>query len=305
MSTWKVDDFNQFVNEGMLIDISLTESYNQLWHELKSMGPQSFASRYFTKDLEFDLAMVRGLFGNWMPGHFSVPLKIFRSLNIKTDVVYTGSRSSMDTNSQHIADFLKQRSSTKPIVFLCHSKGGVEFLRMLIKHPNLGKQVAGLVGVQMPRGPSLYLESLLTDRHLPTRLGLPSRIKHWSEAQLIRGVSARASCLELCRPVINEKIQWIDQNFPKLRSFINVASFSTRASHWLEANHPRLNEISNSKPNDGVFLFEDQIWPQAKNIGLLEIDHAQPSVGGLGFQHEYLWMVLLALTLKAVDGHEH
>ena len=57
-------------------------------------------------------------------------------------------------------------------------------------------------------------------------------------------------------------------------------------------------EIAPLRAHDGQFLLEDLIWPGLPHVLLPEVDHAQPVLGGAGFDAARYWMTLLAVLLE-------
>ncbi len=73
----------------------------------------------------------------------------------------------------------------------------------------------------------------------------------------------------------------------------SYSTFSTSNSGWIELQADRIKQLEPDKKNDGVFLTEDQVWPQFNHRELSEIDHAEPTVGSNRIDEAALWRRVL------------
>lgn len=240
------------------------------------------------------VVMVRGLFGAWIPGHFRAPLRWLRQVGWPAHIARTDPTGTIEANARALGAQIDTLIATgqRP-VFLAHSKGGLEVLLALAERPELATATAGFIGVQVPRAGAPYLESLFSPAHLATRQGA-DRWREPVEAALLMLLGARAACAEIDTARVHDITARLDRThwpFPRLM----VATHTTRATRSLEMRHARLAQIFPGALHDGVFRTVDQLWPGARNLWLPDIDHAQPSVGGLGFGHDRFWAALLAL----------
>jgi len=245
--------------------------------------------------------LVRGLFGAWIPGHFQAPLRRLRALGWDARIADTDPRGAVDANRRALARQLDRivAAGKRPLV-LAHSKGGLEVLLALAADPTLAAAIGGLVTVQTARSGAPYLECLFTNDHPPA----PRAAARWHErieAGVLTAVGARPACAELRAAVVREWATRIDAAmlpFP----WLAVATHTEHSGRSLELKHARLTQLAPGAPHDGVFYTAEQRWPRARNLTLAGIDHAQPSVGGGGFEHDRFWVALLQLLLDPTDA---
>ncbi len=243
------------------------------------------------------LVMVRGLFGSWIPNHFKRPLQHFARNGWSVVVGHTKAADTMAVNALRLGRQMDAliAAGRRP-VFLTHSKGGLETLLALAAHENRAAATAGFIGVQVPRAGAPYLESLFSSVHAASRRGA-DRWREPLEAALLTLCGAKAACAELRTDLVRETSAVLNsQTWPFAR--LMVATHAQRATRSLEMRHARLEQIYPGALHDGVFRTADQLWPGAHQLTLADIDHAQPSVGGLGFAHDRFWAALLAVLLQ-------
>ena len=244
------------------------------------------------------VVLVRGLFGAWIPRHFRAPLERLRALGWDSTIARTDPAGTLDANRRTLVPQIARivAAGRRPL-FLAHSKGGLEVLLALAGDPALAAATAGAATVQMPRAGSPYLESVFSGAHRATRRA-GDALRESVEGGLLTLAGARAACRELDGATLGPiaaKIDAAARPFP----WISVATDASRPTRSLELKHGRLARIAPCVPHDGVFYTADQLWPGAHMLLLSGIDHAQPSVGGLGFAHGRFWCALLALLLAA------
>jgi hypothetical protein len=238
------------------------------------------------------VVLVRGLFGAWIPRHFRAPLQQLRERGWDATIARTDPAGTIEDNAKLLVpQFEAIAAAGKHPIVLAHSKGGLEALLALCERPALARSVAGFVGVQMPRAGAPYLESVFCGAHRASR----TRGDVWREGRdhtLLRLLGARAACAELngeCVAPLAERIDAAALPFP----WLTVASHASRATPTLEMRHARLARIRPGALHDGVFYLDQQHWPRSRQLVLSGLDHAQPSVGGLGFDHGRFWCDLL------------
>lgn len=238
--------------------------------------------------------LVRGLFGAWIPGHFRAPLQRLRALGCEALIAHTAPAGTLAQNQALLAAQVRRlvAQGRRP-VFLAHSKGGIEVLLMLAAEPGLAQATAGFVGVQMPWAGAPYLESVFCGSHRDSR----KRADAWREgldAAVLTLAGARAACAELNADTLAPHRARIAAQAWPFEPWC-VATQASRPSRSLELKHERLNRIRPGQPHDGVAYTADQQGLAARTLLLEGIDHAQPSVGGLGFAHDRFWAALLML----------
>ncbi len=242
------------------------------------------------------VVMVRGLFGSWIPGHFRAPIELLRARGWHATVARTDPAGTLERNRRlllvQVAALVE--AGQRP-VFLAHSKGGLETLLALAAEPRLAAATLGFAGVQVPRAGAPFLESLFHRRHHDSRTPA-ERLVEPLQAAALTLAGARAACRELEDAALAPSVSRVDGTtfpFPVLMA----ASRAARPSGSLELRFARLGRIHPGQAHDGVFLERDQCWPAAAMLHLDGIDHAQPSVGGLGFAHDRFWLALLQVVL--------
>jgi hypothetical protein len=149
---------------------------------------------------------------------------------------------------------------------------------------------------QTPHGPSAVLESLLLRLHQESLVGARRR---WAERLQRAGLGAlgagpggRALTGDELAPVV-QRLEAAPRDFPMLQT----ASWSSRPTAWLDSFHERLGEIRPGCAHDGQFYLEDLVWPGLPHVLLPHVDHAQPVMGGFGFDSARYWLATVALLV--------
>lgn len=245
------------------------------------------------------VVMVRGFLGNLMPGNLVAPVKALRELGIDAVLLRNKAGATVDDNADLLARQLK--ATDDPLLFCGHSKGGLECLRAIDRHPVLQQRVVGVLLSQTPRGPSAVLESLLLKKHQDSLQG-SGRV--WAEAAQRFGlfaIGAHRGGRELTAAAMSELCMQIDAQVRDYRIW-QTASWSDTPTTWLDSFHERLGEIRPGCAHDGQFWLEDLVWPGIPHLLLPRVDHAQPVMGGHGFDHVRYWKLVLALFLEGREG---
>ncbi|MDP2311605.1 MAG: hypothetical protein Q8P41_01770 [Pseudomonadota bacterium] len=240
------------------------------------------------------VAFVRGFLGNWMPGNLLGPIRALRALGIAATLAPTDSGATVATNANILTTSLR---GDTPLLLCGHSKGGLECLRVADTATDL--HVVGVLLSQTPRGPSAVLESLLLLRHQES-LRRPHR--RAAEALQRAGLGlaqARAGGEQLTADPLAAVLAVLDAAAPRPFPVWQTASWSSRPTAWLDSFHERLGEIRPGCAHDGQFYLEDLVWPGLPHLLLPHLDHAQPAMGGFGFDHARYWKVLIALLRAA------
>jgi hypothetical protein len=246
--------------------------------------------------------LVRGLLGAFMPGHFKRVMKDICSPQVKCIIAPTSPIGTISENAKRISRVLPNMiQSTDRIIFLAHSKGGIETLAALMMNPDLQKNTCAAILFQTPKRGAPYLKSLFRPEITKTRSQI---IKEGIHKFALTTVLAEKACRELATddvlPFVKE-IENKDFNFP----VYSYSTFSTQNSGWIELQSNRISELNPGKPNDGVFLTEDQIWPQFFHREIAEIDHAEPTVGSPRINEVHLWRKLLEENRIAPQALAH
>jgi hypothetical protein len=158
----------------------------------------------------------------------------------------------------------------------------------------------GVVRSQTPRGASAVLESLLLRRHQNSLSGARRRWAERMQRMSLRVINAVRSGAELTGNSISEVIAKL-ATAPAL-PLLQMASFSSRPTTWLDSFHQRLGEVRPGCAHDGQFYVEDLIWPGLPHVLLPHVDHAQPVMGGSGFDSARYWLATLLLFLDSLPA---
>lgn len=240
---------------------------------------------------------VRGLFGRWIPRHFTAPYQLLQRHGVDCIIARSHASGTIETNAALIErDLLRRIRPDRRLIFLCHSKGGLDTLALLRNSPRLLDRTQAVVLCQTPRAGCAILEGVLNAEHrdCSTRI---DRLEERTANVVIGALGARPACAQLTGRVIRDRLNEFDLTMTKVRT-ICVASWSREPTALLDSQHERLGRIRPGCAHDGLFYTEDLLWPGSHQVLLPCIDHSQPSVGGNGFQHDEFWM---ALTCMALD----
>jgi pimeloyl-ACP methyl ester carboxylesterase len=200
-------------------------------------------------------------------------------------------------NVASLARQLDRRPLRDRIVCCGHSRGGLECLTLLVRHPRFAARCAGVALSQTPHGPSFVMESVLQGRHREHRFSLRRRASEATGRAALTLIGARRGGHELTSdawPALVGDVEHVRWPFRVLQT----ASWSSRPTAWLDSFHGRLGEIAPLRAHDGQFFLEDLVWPGLPHVLLPHLDHAQPAVGGLGFDHARYWLTTLMVVLS-------
>jgi hypothetical protein len=244
------------------------------------------------------VVMVRGLFGGWIPGHFRAPRQHLSRLGWSVQIAKTDPGGTIVDNAAKLGQQIDRIiSEGRRPIFLAHSKGGIELMLALAQVGTRAARTAGFVGVQVPRSGAPYLEHLFPSVHARAQSSTaPMSSSERLESWLLRALGAGQACAELNAANVQTLVTKLDSVFVGVPALL-VATSAQRMSNVLELRSQHLARVFPGQPHDGVFLTQDQIWPQARKLILDGIDHAQPSVGGLGFAHQHFWAALMATMM--------
>lgn len=239
--------------------------------------------------------LVRGIFGNLMPGNLSAVLRHFRRSGMRVvrprGYVVGTVESSAARLSRDLQPLLR---GTDEIVWLCQSRGGLDALWAIGHYAELRVRTAGVVLVQTPSAASAVMQSVLSGRNSATLTSIRTRVAEKLQKVLFSLPAWRPGCEQLMPPGIEtcvSALQQIEYPFP----LISVATWSIEPTSWVDSYHRRLAEIRPGCAHDGQFYLEDQLWPTAEQLVLGRIDHAQSVMGGKGFDPVRFWTALAAM----------
>ena len=282
---------------GALVRADASGEFIRAW---KDVGASRLTFCGHREAIGTSLVLVRGLFGRWIPKHFAATRKAFARAGLRSIVANSRAADTVDANAALIGRDIEARVHPEhKLVFLCHSKGGLDTLAMLLRFPALRRRTGAVVLCQTPRAACAVLESVLLDRHRDS-IGRKGRdVKEAMARQAIFLSGARPGCLELTRDRISQRIAGIDAT-PFDLPVISIASWSIEPTAWLDSQHARLGQIRPGCAHDGLFYLEDLLWPVAEQILLPRLDHSQPTVGGAGFDDGRFWIALAAMALDRI-----
>lgn len=273
-------------------DAAPTVSFAEAWER---WSPDEVDGILRARAGDLRIAMVRGFLGNYMPGNLVAPVRALRALGLDAVLLRNAAGATVDANADALARQLGRDDT--PLVLCGHSKGGLECLRLADRYPQVERRLVGIVLSQTPRGPSAVLESLLLRKHQDS---LGGSHRAWAEAAQRLGlfaVNAHRGGRELTtRPMADLRIQ-LDAVTRDYHVW-QTASWSETPTTWLDSFHERLGEIRPRRAHDGQFWLEDLVWPGIPHLLLPRVDHAQPVMGGHGFDHVRYWKIVLALFLE-------
>jgi hypothetical protein len=95
-----------------------------------------------------EAVLVPGFFHEWFKGYMDPIRDWLSSHSIQHSTAVIGSDQSSASNADQIA--LHVQSAQKPVLILAHSRGGVDVLESLIRHPHLQSKVYGVIFIQSP-----------------------------------------------------------------------------------------------------------------------------------------------------------
>ncbi len=271
----------------------VTEDFCQQWNQ----GIGKVTEDLRRSAASTTLLFVRGFMGNFMPGNFEAPRKAFANLGFDSRIVPNSSRDSVHNNVQRLKHHLLQFPPRTNLVFCAHSRGGIECLQLLSESPIWDSRCRGLLLSQTARGPSLVLDSVLLGMHRHESLSHYRRSAEFMQKIGLKILGADRGGLELTSGGITEligKIGFEKRSYP----IVQTASWSTKPTAWLDSFHGRMSEIAPGIAHDGQFLLKDLLWPGWPHLLLPHLDHAQPVMGGNGFDSVRYWLTYVNGILK-------
>lgn len=230
--------------------------------------------------------LVRGLFGALLPGHFRAARRALRDAGLQVGIAPGDPRGRIGANvARLVAHFEACAGDGRPLVVLAHSRGGLESLLAIDAIASRRRLDVAIVLCQTARAPSPALHELLVGRRMPERL--------WRLG--LRAGGALPACREIDDPATGARARALDGLVARLPA-ISVATWSAAPSASLEAQHARIDRCAPGVAHDGLFFTHDLIWPTAAQVLLADVDHAQPGVGGGGFDSGRFWLSLATLA---------
>lgn len=281
--------------EGM-VRSEATAAFIAAWDRLEPARGNEVDLRGASRHTTWVLA--RGLFGGWIPGNFIAPLRALRAAGCEALIAAGGSVETVEVNAARIArDVESKVPPGHRLILLCHSKGGLDALEMLLRYPALRQRTAAVVLCQTPRGGCPILESVLLGAHADSLHGSRERTLESLARAGLALAGASGGCLDVTGAVIRQSIARLDACAFRM-PVLSVASWSIAPTAWLDSQHGRMKAVRPGCAHDGLFFTESLVWPIGEQILLPCIDHSQPTVGGAGFDHARMWLALAGLALE-------
>jgi hypothetical protein len=170
--------------------------------------------------------------------------------------------------------------------------GALDALWALDQNPRLREHCAAIVVVQPPVRRSWLIDSwAATPGAWPARARAALLRRRWFRDG-VRDISSRRD------PIVTH---WLETFLPGL-PVLQAASWSVHATSWVDSYHRELNRLRPGHAHDGQFYLADQRLPSTPVVGLANIDHAQPVLGGHGLDAARLWRALAACAWHEAGG---
>lgn len=269
---------------------NVTEEFIGSWHDATPLQPTDSAVCFI---------FVRGLFGSWIPGHFASPLRAFHRAGLRAIIAKTSAVGTIPDNARALeSDVLERTHPEERLVFLSHSKGGLDTLVSLLSSRTLRDRTGALVLCQTPRAGCAVLESVLLGTHRGSA-SLGDVAREQAAKVLVALCAGRRGCLDITSPRLDEWVRRLDAE-PFRAPVLGVATWSSQPTAWLESQHARLASIRRGCAHDGLFFTEDLIWPHGEQVLLPHLDHSQPGVGGASFDVARFWLSVARLLLRRI-----
>jgi hypothetical protein len=278
-------------------DRAWTMRFTDAW----AAGTAGAAERMRRHARETTLVFVRGYLGHYMPGNLVAARNAARRAGFDAFIAGNRAAGDLDGNVAALRRQLTRRPTRERLVFCAHSRGGLECLLLLARDPALAARCDGVALSQTAHGPSRVIESILLGRHRETRFGRRRRAAEAVHRAALSVLRATRGGYELTSDVWPRRVAEVDRVAWPFR-VVQTASWSVRPTAWLDSFHGRLGEIGPRRAHDGQFFLDDLIWPRIPHVLLPRVDHAQPVVGGHGFDPARYWLALLAVLLDGATS---
>lgn len=270
-----------------------TARFAEVWRSGIRAVEHSLSPRAATTTIVF----VRGYLGHYMPGNLAAPCAALRRIGFDAFIARNRSGGTVAGNVVALGRQLRTRATHERLVFCGHSRGGLECLALLASDASLARRCDGVVLSQTAHGPSYVIESVLQGRHRERSYTARRRATEFAQHTALALIGATRGGHELTSavwPTIVADVDRVSWPFPVLQT----ASWSSEPTAWLDSFHERLGEIGPGRAHDGQFFLNDLIWPELPHVLLPHVDHAQPAVGGHGFDSARYWLAVLSLALE-------
>jgi len=274
---WAPDGFGQFIEYFPVTEWQPPRPSDDLTRDFQAMWQSADRS-----PLPNGLAMVLtpGLFAEWLPACFRAARLAFESDGLR--VLKTRARTALGVRDQARAlakQTLSWLRSGERFIWCAHSKGGLDALWALEHVTGLRERCAAIVLVQPP-----VRHSWLAQKWLYQARTVPERLKAFV---LTRSV-VRGGLQDISLARDPEVTVWLEEFSPSVPT-VNIVSWSIRPTSWVDSYHKALAELRPGHAHDGQIYLCDQRLPTTPIVCLPELDHAQPVLGGRGFDTARFW----------------
>ncbi|AKF06281.1 esterase/lipase family protein [Sandaracinus amylolyticus] len=301
---WRPEGFDAFralypsTPTFALPELATTSEFAARWAALSKLREDAWPTMLAPVVDRIAVVFVRGYLGNWMPGNLMAPTRALRALGIPVVLHRSAAEGPIARNARLLGDAIRRDvPSDRALVIAGHSRGGLE-ARWLVAHDDeLAKRTHVVLTSQTPRGPSPVLESMLLGAHRATLRAPHRRIAEGVQRVGLHAIGAATGGRELTREGVARVVDTLARAGDVTR-VIQTASWSSVPTTWLDSFHERLGEIAPGRAHDGQFFLDDLVWPGLPHVLLPHLDHAQPAMGGHGFDHVRYWLVMLSLALQ-------
>ena len=303
MRNWSPEGFDRYrelfpVTPLISVDDDLDKS--EVFRSKWTIGVEAATSNIEKLTSDTSIVFIRGYLGNYMPGNLIQPVRTLKQLGFDSFILQNKSGDNVSNNVAMLADQLAKRETKKRLLFCGHSKGGMECLWLLAKHETVASRCIGVALSQTPSGASMVMESILHKRHRECRYSSYRHVSETAQGMMLSLLNARPGGYDLTSDIWPRLVDGVanrEWSFPVLQT----ASWSIQPTAWLDSFHTRLGEIFPGRAHDGQFYLDDLIWPRFAHVLLPEIDHAQPAMGGSGFDCSRYWLTLLSVLTDMIE----
>jgi hypothetical protein len=275
--------------------------FSNIWERMESDNFNATAA--FRDSRRTLFVLVRGIFGNLMPGNFAPVLERFRAAGLfavrpRTYVVGTVAKSA----ARLYREVRSLPEQADRVIWLSQSRGGLDVLWALTRYPELREMTAGVALVQTPSAASAIMQSVLTGCYAESIGSWRTRLAEKAQKTIFALPAFREGCEQLISPGIDEYVATL-QGYPFPFPVLSVATWSIEPTSWVDSYHRRLGEIRPGHAHDGQLYLHDQLWQIAEQLVLGRIDHAQSVMGGNGFDLVRFWATLATMLLeRSIEG---
>lgn len=236
------------------------------------------------------VVLIAGLFSEWLPRCFLDCTEALR--NAGYEVLRIPVRSSRGVIAQGAKIGEALNTYLKPgrrFVVLAHSKGGIDTLAGLVDNCDLLSACDGVALVQPPVGPSSIVDSLLGcgQRQPCARYPLDGLRR-----ALIKTPWSAAGARDISS-VRDPRVAGVLNNLPATLHCLHAISWSAIRRSCFDTHHERLNASRPGCAHDGQFYLESQLLEGLPFVGVPQLDHGQPMLGGGGFDPARFWLALM------------